>query len=548
MRRGWWFVVGAGLAAQTHIEQLHVMAPMRDGVRLSANVYRPAAPARAPVLLMRTPYSKPELNPGLRAFVDHGYAVVVQDVRGRYASEGVFHPFVQEQNDGEDTLNWLVRQPWCDGRIGMFGNSYAGITQWRAALTGHAALKAIAPGVSGNDEFLDRYYSPGGAYRIGQRLLWIAENLRPPSFPFPQFEHLVEVMPLRAADRAATGRAIDFYQESLDHPFNDDYWRSRSTRLRLDHVQAAVLIESGWYDPFAESDLESFRLLRRRNHPVRMVIGAWGHNMLTPMPNENFGVDSRPPMRTYEIEWFDTHVKGLGPATHSAPLQVYVMGENRWREASVWPPPAVPMTLYLESDGKLQHKSGLKARTVELRSDPRSPVPSRGGALCCNFTHQPWGPVDQRQLDGRNDILRFATEPLKKPLRVMGEVFVQLTVASDAPDTDFTAKLIDVAPDGVARLVTDGILRLRYRAGIDHAAAYRPGEVITVQVSAGTTAHAFLAGHRIRVDIAGSNFPRFDRNPNTGRPIADENNPRVAHDTIHLGGKRASRVVLPEAP
>lgn len=541
-------LIGLLLACGLLAAQMHVKMPMRDGVRLCANIWRPRGVPRSPVALMRTPYRKPaELSPGLRAFVDHGYTVVVQDVRGRYDSGGVFNPFIQERNDGEDTLDWLARQPWCDGRVGMFGGSYAGLTQWRAALTQHPALKAISPAVSGNDEYLDRFYSPGGAFRLAHRLQWMAENLRPPAYPMPPFDRLVGGLPLRSLDRLATGRIIDFYQEAVDHPFYDDYWRARSTRAQLDRVQAAVFFLSGWYDPFAPSDVEAWRLLRKAKRPARLVLGPWGHNMTQQMPGEDFGDDARPATRAMEIAWFDAYVK----EQHAPPpsrLHAFLMGDDAWFDTDAWPPRTTPQSFYLAPGGQLNNRPPVRPAADELYADPRRPVPSRGGALCCNFRLQPWGPADQSFLDGRDDILRYASPPLAAPLRVLGEIKLQVDVSTDAPDTDFAAKLIDVEPDGDARLLADGLLRLRYRQGLERPAPYQPGEVVEITIPVGITGHVFQPGHRVRVDLAGSNFPRFDRNPNTGRDIAGEKELRVAHDRIHLGGRTPSRLVLPVLP
>jgi hypothetical protein len=224
------------------------------------------------------------------------------------------------------------------------------------------------------------------------------------------------------------------------------------------------------------------------------------------------------------------------------------MGDNRWLELDTWPPPAQTVPFYLAPNGKLDTRPDGRKNVDRFTADPRRPVPSLGGALCCSFTLQPWGPADQRPLDVRDDVLHFTSAPLPRDLRVLGEVLLEAEVATSVPDADFAAKLVDVREDGAATLVTDGLLRLRYRSGLERAAVYRPGESVAISISLGVTARAFPAHHRLRVDIAGSNFPRFDRNPNTGREIAGETELRVARSEIHLGGKSPSRLLLPTIP
>ena len=528
---------------------MHLKVPMRDGVRLCTNVFRPASPARAPVLLNRTPYGKAsELAGGIRYFVDHGYAVVVQDVRGRYDSGGVFRTIVQETPDGEDTISWIVKQPWSNGQVGMYGSSYSGMTQWRAAISGHPALKVIAPGVSGWDEYLDRYYSPGGAFKLGHRLFWIAENLHLPSHLVPDFQRLVEHVPLRTADRLATGRTVEDFQAVLDHPSYDDYWRSLSTRQLIDRIKVPALIFTGWYDNYAESDLAVFRSLRDRGRPARIVIGPYGHNMSLTMPDEDFGPDSRPAVSQIQVAWFDMWLKNGSPTARTL-ARWYTTGANVWREEESWPPEEMtPRAYYLDDVGKLSPVPSRKSHSDRFTYDPRHPVPTRGGSVCCNFKVFPWGPMDQRPLGDRADVLVFQSAPLDNDLDVTGAVQAVLYVSTSAPDTDFTAKLVDLYPDGRRRLLCDGILRLRYREGLEHPKFVKAGEVVKAAIAVGVTSHVFLTGHRVRLEISSSNFPRFDRNPNTGRPIADETHWRTAEQSVWHGTGRASHLLLPVVP
>lgn len=525
--------------------------PMRDGVLLSTNLFVPPAPGRYPALLVRTPYNKGEsLLASYRIFLDNGFAVVVQDVRGRYASSGTFQPPVQEDRDGEDTLNWIARQSWSNGSVAMLGGSYVGIVQWRAALTGNSHLRTISPVVSGSDEYLDRFYSPGGALKLGHRLLWIAENLNLPGHRQPPFERFVRHLPHRTVDRYITGQKIGFFQEALNHPSYDNYWRSRSTRERLNQIRIPVFIVGGWYDNYVESDLAAFSVLSQQSTSHRIVVGPWPHNMSIPFDGISFGSDSTAPLRSFQLRWFEHWLRKPRPVPPfpEAPVRIFVMGINRWRDEHEWPLARVRYTpMYLGAGRSLQREPGREGEE-QYTYDPRDPVPTRGGSVCCNPTIFPWGPMDQRVVEDRDDVLVYTTSPLRRDLEVTGEVRAILYVATSAPDTDFTAKLVDVFPDGHARNLCDGILRLRYRKGVSKAELVKPGEIYTITIPAGVTSNVFKAGHRIRVEISSSNFPRFDRNPNTGRSIADETELRVARQTVLYGTKYPSHLLLPVIP
>lgn len=556
-------VLAAALIAITALaeQRFVVRMPMRDGVRLSANVYLPQAEGRYSTVLVRTPYGKGrELIPNYRVFLENGYAVVVQDVRGRYESAGQFRPFTQEMADGDDTLNWIAKQSWSDGRISMLGGSYVGIVQWRAALSGNPHLVSIFPVVSGSDEYRDRFYSRGGALKLGHRLLWTADNMRSPNFRPPSFADFVLHLPLRTGDRFATGRTVEFWQEALNHPSWDAYWRNRSTFERLNTVHIPAFIVGGWYDNYVEGDLEAFAELSRYSGMHRIVIGPWAHNMSVPFPSGiSFGRGSGAPIRRYQLEWLQHWMRGPqpAPAFSEPPVRLFVMGINKWREEQEWPlRRAQPTAFYLtsrngansaEGDGALVKAPGRDDDDV-FTYDPRFPVPTSGGAICCNPKVFPWGPMDQRPVEMRRDVLVYSTPPLRDSIEVTGRIRTILHVETTAPDTDFTAKLVDVFPDGHARNLCDGILRMRYRDGLSAPKLVKPGQVYPITIESGVTSNVFLPGHRIRVEITSSNFPRFDRNPNTGRPIADETELRVARQTVHHGSAHPSHILLPVVP
>ena len=429
------FLLCLGLARATspapYAKLLHVRVAMRDNVPLDTNVFHPAGAGKFPTVLIRTPYGKgPDLPAGYQSFINHGYAVVMQDVRGRYGSGGVFDVLNQEGPDGYDTLNWIAAQPWSDGKVGMIGGSYLGIAQWQVALLNNPHLKAIFPVVSGSDEYLDRYYSTGGAMKLGHRLLWMSQNLTPPGTAKPKFSDYIYHLPLRTVDRSATRRTLSFYQTILNHPSYDGFWKDLSVRQNIDRVRVPVFSVGGWYDNFAESDLEAFsalhKLYGRVDDKHRIMIGPWAHNMSTPFPGVSYGDDSSSPIRSYQIEWFDHWLKGapedarrFSPeAWHAvraevdeAPVHIFVMGVNRWRDEPDWPLARARNTaLYLACEraansfsggGILQWKPE-RAKTAGISADsfiydPRNPVPTRGGAVCCDPKIFPGG----RSISGR---------------------------------------------------------------------------------------------------------------------------------------------------
>lgn len=544
------------------LRQLHVPVAMRDGVRLWANVFLPADRGRFPTILIRTPYGKgSSLVPNWQAFVDRGYAVVVEDVRGRYESEGTFEPLTQEPADGSDTLDWIARQSWSDGKIGMTGGSYLGIVQWKAALTGNPHLKAIFPVVSGCDDYLDRFYSPGGALKLGNRLLWMAENLRAPLF-HGDFARYILHLPVRTADAAATGLSSDMYRQAVAHPAFDGFWRSISTREQIGKVRIPVFAIGGWYDNFVESDLAAFAALHQTSALNRILVGPWPHNMSRKL-EVDFGPSAQVPVRELQLQWFDHWLMGKDtPLDASPPVKYFVMGSNRWREGRQWPPEhAGTRSWYLDSNGGANTLSGdgvlastppphlrQRAPSDGFVYDPRDPAPTRGGAVCCNPDIFPWGPLDQRPVEQRRDVLVYTSRPLGRDLEVSGPIKAVLWVSTSTRDTDFTAKLVDVFPDGVARNLTDGILRLRYRDSLEKPELATPGAVYRISIDAGVTASVFRTGHRIRLEISSANFPRFDRNLNTGGVSADETVPLAATETVWHDRDRPSHLELTVMP
>ena len=547
----------AGSADTSAVKQLHVRVPMRGGIELSANIFRPGGSAAYPTILIRTPYGKgSDWSANHQAFVEHGYAVIVQDVRGRNESEGTFDPLTQEPDDGDDTLNWIAKQPWSNGKVGMTGGSYLGIVQWKVALLNNPHLKAIFPWVSGDDDYRDRFYSTGGAIKLGHRLLWVEENLKPPGFEAPDFLKYVLTLPVRRTDAVITGGQVPLLQKVLNHPDYDSFWQAISIKRQLKNIRIPVFSVGGWYDNYVEGDLDAFTTLQKTSTFDRILIGPWPHNVNTLMPGSGFGPNAQILFRKTQLEWFDQWLKDKdSKLMNKPPVRIFVMGKNEWRDELEWPLSRARATkFYLDSGGHANSMSGDGMLTSEPSHkstldtyvfDPHNPVPTRGGSVCCNPVKFPWGPMDQRPVEKRADVLIYSTAPLAADTEVTGPIFATIWAASSATDTDFMAKLVDVASNGVARNLTDGMIRARYRKSLSKPELMTPGDVYEFKIDLGVTSNVFLKGHRIRVELSSSNFPRFDRNPNTGKPVADETELRSATQTIHHDRVHASCLTLP---
>jgi len=544
-------------------EQLGITIAMRDGVHLAADLFLPSTNGRFPTILVRTPYNrKYPSTTSYRFFAKRGYAVVIEDVRGRNASQGVFGSTVQEGPDSNDTLNWIAAQPWSDGRVGMAGSSYLGIAQWWAAIQGNPHLVTISPMCSGDDEYLDRFYSTGGALQIGHRLLWLAENLTPPSHVKPLFQSYIDHLPLRTADIMATGEVLPPWRTALAHPSYDNYWKNLSIREKIDRITIPVLSFGGWFDEYAESDLHAFSQLSKRHETVETWIGPWSHSPTWKFPTRDFGPQSWIPIREKQADWFDRWLKSQDAGSISQPnypaLHIFVMGPNVWREEREWPLARTRYTpAYLSSnghanslggDGVLQWQPVQKAPSDGFNYDPKDPVPTAGGAICCEPTVLPPGPLDQSAVEKRNDVLVYTSGPLTDDMEVTGPVRVVLYIATSANDTDFTAKLVDVQPNGNPLLVSDGIQRLRYRLSLDQPVFVKRNTAYQITVDAGVTSYVFAAGHRIRLEVSSSNFPRFDRNLNSMLPNADAEKMTKAHQTVFHQSGYPSAIILPVIP
>ena len=499
---------------------------------------------------------------GYRVFNERGYAVLIEDVRGRSDSDGSFGTTLQEGPDGSDTIDWIAQQQWSDGQVGMVGSSYLGLVQWWAALQSNVHLLAISPMCSGDDEYTDRWYSTGGALQIGHRLLWLAENLTPPSHVRPLFASYIGHLPLRTADVQAAGTALPRWREALLHPSYDNFWKTFSVRDKLGRITVPVLSLGGWFDTYAASDLHAFSRLAQQGVPVETWIGPWAHNPGWVFPTRDFGAQASLPIRRKQGEWFDRWMKLPESAgqteIRAAALHLFVMGPNVWREEREWPLARTRYTpAYLTSaghansaagDGVLQWRPVSAGKSDGYTYDPKNPVPTTGGAICCDPVVLPPGPLDQREVEQRPDVLVYTSEPLRDDLEVTGSVKAILYVASSTNDTDFTVKLVDVEPGGRPLLVTDGIQRMRYRLSLDKPTLMKRNAAYQVTVDAGVTSYVFAPGHRLRLEISSSNFPRFDRSLNSARPNAEETRLNKAKQTVFHEREYPSALILPVIP
>lgn len=557
-----------------------VAAPMRDGTLLRANVYRPAGEGPWPVLLTRLPYGKDYalgsaiLDPVQAA--RRGYAVIVQDTRGRFRSEGDFYPFRAEAEDGFDSVAWAAGLPFSDGRVGMYGASYFGQTQWLAAVERPPALKAIAPCVTWDDCFHGHGFRHG-AIELGMIVNWglgmaFDSAVRASGGDrlaisrawqglAAELDALAErgfaELPLRGFGPFRRTGVASNWEDLLAHPMEAGYSRQISLSGRHDRVQVPVLNMGGWYDCFLGDTLANYRAMRELGVPTRLLVGPWTHGTRTaPVGELNFGyrsnaalIDLRQDFYSFQLRWFDHWLKGIDSGlAEEPPVKLFVMGLNRWREEPDWPlARAVAEPWYLRRGGLLSRAApGAEEGRSTFVYDPAEPVPTVGGNTLLSPEY-PAGPYDQRALEARPDVLTFTSDPLAADLEVTGPITVRLQAASDGPDTDWVARLCDVHPDGRSINLADGIVRARYRDFFRGAPAspIEPGRVYEYEIDLWATSNVFKAGHRVRVDITSSSFPRWDRNPNTGTPLGQDAELRPARQTIVHDASRPSAIYLP---
>lgn len=566
----------------SYTERTDVPATMRDGTLLRSNVFTPTGSGRYPVILMRLPYNKDVAqnyvyaSPGF--YASHCYVVAVQDVRGQYKSDGFFYAFRHEATDGYDTVEWAAGLPKSDGRVGMYGFSYPGTTQYQTAILRPPHLVTIVPAMA-SDDYHDGWTYEGGALdqsfaedwpmttiansavrRYSDGTALDAEMNRAVKAEFTKwYWHLPldKFTPLRPSDP----RVAPYFFDWLKHPNDDAYWQRWSIRGRYRDVTVPALEFDGWYDIFINGGLKNFTGMRIHGGSraaragTQLVVGPWLHIPWARKVGQiDFGPQAANPIDRLQLRWFDYWLKGIHNGVNKQPrVRIFVMGANRWRTANTWPLPHTKyVKYYLHSRGRANSISGngwlsTAPKAPGAASDhfvynPADPVPSIGGRFQASV---PGGPYDQRPLLRRRDVLVFTTPRLRHNLTVIGPITVKLYAASSARDTDWTAKLDDVYPNHKSMLIEYGIQRARYRTSETHPSLIHPGRIYKYTVHVWPTANVFKAGHRIRVEVSSSNFPMYDRNPNTGKPFAQDARIEAASQTIYHDRAHPSEITLP---
>ncbi len=538
-----------------------VQVPMRDGVRLVANVFLPKGAGPWPVILYRNPYGKGgEEWPGAQEAIAKGYVTVVQDCRGSGKSEGVWEPFRHEAQDGFDTLEWVGKQTWCNGNIGFAGGSYLGFTQWAAAPNASRYLRAMVPLAPFGNAY-DTFSNSGGAMMLGLLMGW-GELVGGLTLDSDQLHQSYRYLPLQSFGDQFK-KNIPYLNEWVRHPTYDDFWKQRGIDYRYADVTVPTLNVSGWYDIFSQETLDLTTGVRAssRNPQARtnqfVIIGPWAHSLGGRKTGDlDFGSTAELDIHLRQSDWFEYWLKGRRKEIHDwPPYYLFIMGENCWRGEKEWPLKRTRFTPYylrsagqantLKGDGSLSPSRPRSEPPDEYSYDGDDPVPTVGGNNLFGATA---GPRDQSQVEERYDVLVYSTLPLEKDVEVTGPVKLILWASSSASDTDFTGKLVDVHPDGKAYNLCDGILRARYRNGRNKAVLLEPGKPQRFEIDLGVTSNRFKRGHRVRLEVSSSNFPRFDRNPNSGQPFGTDTEMLTARQTVFHDSKHPSHLLLPIIP
>lgn len=543
------------------VVERNVPMTTRDGVVLMADIYRPDDDGKYPVVLERTPYDKHNEGFGPQVAA-HGYVFITQDVRGRFASAGEWYPLKHEANDGYDAVEWAAAMPNANGKVGMYGPSYLSAAQLLAAVAAPPHLACIMPFAMASNAH-EQWVYVGGAFSQALNQGWTSavslNALEKQAGSTAQPSHWDMKRPLASypvLDVGSVPALASYYFDWLHHPDYDDYWKQWSIAEHYAQIKVPALHVGAWYDYFEEGPIRNFLGLRaqggseaaRKGQRLVMLVG--GHAGAGPKVGAvDFGKASVADIGAMALRWYDYIMKGIdnGMATEK-PVRLFLMGRNEWVDEADWPVPGMTATrYYLGSSGHANSSSGdgvlgsgaPGAEAADTYTyDPANPAPTVGGPAFGEASLKP-GPQDQRDVEKRSDVLVYSGPVLDRDVKAIGPVTLDLFVQSSAVDTDFTGKLVDVAPDGTAINLTEGILRMRYRDSREKPSLLQPGASYRITVDLGSTGHVFLAGHRIRAEVSSSNFPRFDRNLNTGADLASESPAsatavnRVLHDAAH---------------
>ena len=549
-----------------------VAAKMRDGVTLRADIYRPKAEGKFPVLLVRTPYDKTgNMNFGLRAAA-RGYVVISQDVRGRFTSEGEWYPFKNESLDGYDTVEWAAALPYSNGKVGMFGGSYVGATQYLAAIAKPPHLTGICPTVTASN-YHDGWTYQGGAFEQWFNESWSSglalDTIRRRSEKGMNPLEGSKVLPLvnyPLLEAPSAAGIAPYFTDWLAHPSYDSYWKQISIEDHYADIQVPIYGIGAWYDIFQGGTLRNYVRLKkeagteeaRKGQRLEVTVGghAGGGRKIGAV---DFGEKLETDEDGKMLEWYGWLLKGeANGIDKEKPVKIFVMGRNEWRDEDDWPLARAKTTRYylhspggangLNGNGSLSTTAPAEEKADQYVYDPAEAVPTIGGSLCCQALPTGNGPQDQRPAEQRPDVLVYTTAAFAKDTEVTGPVSLDLYVSSSAVDTDFTGKLVDVWPDGFAQNLTEGILRLRYRNSQEKPEPANPGETYHIAVDLWATSNMFLAGHKLRLEVSSSNFPRFDRNLNTGEEQARATRMVKASNVVYHDRAHPSALIVAMVP
>ncbi len=571
------FILPLAVAAVEHYDvavERNVATKMRDGVTLRADIYRPKTEGKFPVLLVRTPYDKTgSMGFGLRGAA-RGYVVISQDVRGRFESEGEWYPFKHESQDGYDTIEWAAALPYSNGKVGMFGGSYVGATQFLAAIAKPPHLAGICPNVTASN-YHDGWTYQGGAFEQWFNESWatgLAKNtMRRRVDAGGNAIGWTKILPLRGypvLEGPESEGLAPYFTDWLAHPNYDDYWKQWSIEDHYAQIQVPVLSFAAWYDIFLGGSLKNFVRLKteggteaaKRGQRLAVTVGGHAGGSDNPKVGAvNFGGKLPIDEDELTLRWYDWLLKGEANGVEKEkPVKIFVMGKNEWRDEDDWPLARAKNTRYflhssgaangLAGSGSLSTVAPADEKPDQYVYDPNDAVPTIGGPLCCGALPTGIGPEDQRPAEARSDVLVYTTPAFAKDTEVTGPVSLDLYVSSSAVDTDFTGMLVDVWPNGFAQNLTSGILRLRYRNSQEKPELANPGETYHITVDLWSTSNVFLAGHKLRLEVSSSNFPRFDRNLNTGEEQARATRMIKATNVIFHDKAHPSALVVPVVP
>jgi uncharacterized protein len=552
----------------------NVTAKMRDGVTLRADVYRPKADGQFPVLLVRTPYDKQWISGFGHKAAARGYVVIAQDVRGRFESEGEWYTFKYESQDGYDTVEWAAALPYSNGKVGMFGGSYVGATQFLAAIAKPPHLVGICPTVTASN-YHDGWTYQGGAFEQWFNESWttgLAENtLRRRVEKNADALGGTKVLPLNSypvLEAPPVEGLAPYFKDWLAHPSFDAYWKQWSIEDHYAEIQVPVFGMGAWYDIFLGGTLKNYVNLKTKagtdaaKRGQRLLIFVGGHAGWSEdrkIGDVDFGANAPFDLDELTLRWYDWLFKGEANGVEKEkPVRIFVMGKNEWRDEDDWPLARAKNTRYflhsggaangLAGNGSLSTLAPADEKPDQFVYDPNDAAPTIGGPLCCGALPTGIGPQDQRPAEARNDVLVYTTPAFAKDTEVTGPVSLELYASSSAVDTDFTGMLVDVWPNGYAQNLTSGILRLRYRNSQEKPEPANPGETYHITLDLWATSNAFLAGHKLRLEVSSSNFPRFDRNLNIGEEQARAARMIKATNVIFHDKAHPSALIVPMVP